>query len=60
MLTREVLFGLNILTVAGFVAMGVGLNQSRRGKARVPVAFALMTIGTILVFVGVYFTHMAP
>ncbi|HML11218.1 MAG TPA: hypothetical protein VK432_10175 [Stellaceae bacterium] len=56
-LTRDVFRGLNLLAVLGFVAMGIGLNQSRQGRARAPVAFALMGIGTVLVFAGLYVAH---
>jgi hypothetical protein len=56
-LTRDVFHGLNLLVVLGFVAMGIGLNQSRQGRARAPVAFALMGLGTILVFAGLYVAH---
>jgi hypothetical protein len=56
-LTHEVFQGLNLLTLIGFVAMGIGLNQSRQGRARAPIAIALMGIGTILVFAGLYFAH---
>jgi len=56
-LTRDVFRGLNLLVVLGFVAMGIGLNQSRQGRARAPVAFALMGIGTVLVFAGLYVAH---
>jgi hypothetical protein len=56
-LTRDVFHGLNLLVVLGFVAMGVGLNQSRQGRSRAPVAFALMGVGTILVFAGLYVAH---
>jgi hypothetical protein len=49
---KDVLFGLNFLTVAGFVAMAIGLNQSRRGRARAPIAFAFMGLGTVLVIAG--------
>jgi hypothetical protein len=56
-LTREIFQGLNLLTLIGFVAMGIGLNQSRQGRSRAPVAIALMGIGTVLVFAGLYFTH---
>jgi len=34
--------------------MGVGLNQSRQGRSRAPIAFALMGVGTVLVFAGIY------
>ena len=58
LLTRDIFHGLNLLVVLGFVAMGVGLNQSRQGRSRVPVAFALMGIGTVVVFAGLYVAHV--
>ena len=54
MLTKEILYGLNILTLAGFVLMGAGLTLNRQQKVRVPIAFALMGAGTVLVFLGIY------
>ena len=57
LLTRDIFHGLNLLVVLGFVAMGIGLNQSRQGRARVPTAFAMMGIGTVLVFAGLYVSH---
>jgi len=57
LLTRDIFHGLNLLVVLGFVAMGIGLNQSRQGRARAPVAFAMMGIGTVLVFIGLYVSH---
>lgn len=57
LLTRDVFHGLNLLVVIGFVAMGIGLSQSRQGHAHVPLAFAMMGIGTALVFVGLYVAH---
>jgi hypothetical protein len=59
LLSQNILHGLNLLTIVGFVAMGVGLNQSRQGRARAPVAFAMMTIGTLLVVAGMYFGRPA-
>jgi hypothetical protein len=56
-LTRDIFHGLNLLVVVGFVAMGIGLNQSRQGRARAPIAFAMMGIGTIFVFIGLYIAH---
>ncbi len=58
LLTRDFFRGLNLLVVIGFIAMGIGLNQSRQGRARIPIAFALMGIGTALVFAGLYVAHM--
>jgi hypothetical protein len=57
LLAQTILHGLNLLTIIGFVTMGIGLNQSRRGRARAPAAFALMTIGTVLVVAGMYFGY---
>ncbi|MGE0259837.1 MAG: hypothetical protein AB7H71_15275 [Alphaproteobacteria bacterium] len=54
MLTRQFLFGINLLTLAGFLVMGVGLTLTRQGVIRAPLAFALMTLGTALVVVGLY------
>jgi len=54
MLTREILYGLNILTLAGFVLMGIGLTLNRQKKVGTPIIFALMGAGTVLVFLGLY------
>ena len=54
MLTREFLFGINLLTLLGFLLMGVGLTLTRQRAIGVPLAFVLMTVGTVLVFVGLY------
>jgi hypothetical protein len=54
MLTKELVYGMNILTLAGFAIMGIGLTLHRQGKLRAPVAFALMGAGTVLVFLGLY------
>ena len=48
MFTKAILYGMNLLTLAGFLVMGVGLTLSRQGKLRVPVAFALMGVGLTL------------
>jgi hypothetical protein len=55
--TRDIFRGLNLLVVIGFIAMGIGLNQSRQGRSRIPIAIALMGIGTVLVFAGLYVAH---
>lgn len=54
MLTREIVLGMNILTLIGFALMGVGLTFTRQGVIRVPVAYALMATGTALVFFGLF------
>jgi hypothetical protein len=56
MLTKPIISGMNILTLAGFVLMGIGLTFVRQGKLRAPAAVALMGFGTALVFAGIYLT----
>jgi hypothetical protein len=53
-LTDGVVFGMNILMLAGFFLMGTGLNLNRRRRIRPPYAFLLMGVGTALVFAGLY------
>ena len=60
MLTRELLLGLNLLTLAGFLLMGVGLTLTRQRAIGAPLAFALMAAGTALVFVGLYLAPQSP
>jgi hypothetical protein len=52
MLTKDILFGMNILTLAGFVVMGITLTLNRTGQAGRALRIALMTVGTALVFFG--------
>ncbi len=52
--TRQLLFGMNALTLVGFIVMGIGLNLSRTRRVRPVVAIALMGVGTALVFAGIY------
>jgi hypothetical protein len=54
MLTEPIISGMNILSLAGFVLMGIGLTFTRQGRVRAPVAYALMGVGTALVFAGLY------
>ena len=54
MLTKEILYGMNVLTLAGFVLMGIGLTLNRQKKVGVSVVFALMGAGTALIFLGLY------
>jgi hypothetical protein len=53
-LTKNILFGTNILTLAGFVVMGLTLTLNRMGQARKPLSVGLMVAGTVLVFLGLY------
>ena len=54
MFTKEILYGMNILSLAGFVVMGIGLTLNRQGKLGAPAAFTVMGVGTVLVFLGLY------
>jgi hypothetical protein len=53
-LTKDVLFGMNILSLAGFAAMGVSLTLRRMANAGAGLCIGLMTLGTALVFAGLY------
>jgi hypothetical protein len=59
MFTQPIVSGMNLLSLAGFVLMGLGLTFVRQGKLRAPAAVALMGIGTVLVFAGIYLTPAA-
>lgn len=54
MLTGRFWLGLNLLTLAGFLLMGVGLTLTRQRAIGAPLGFGLMAAGTVLVFVGLY------
>jgi hypothetical protein len=53
-LTEPLLFGLNMLTAIGLLAMGFGLTLRRMAKAGLPMCIGLMSAGTVLVLVGLY------
>jgi hypothetical protein len=52
--TDGVLFGINLLTLAGFALMGISLALNRQQRIRAPTAFALMGAGTGLLLLGFY------
>ena len=54
MLTKDLLFGLNLLTIAGFAVMGLALSLNRSGQIGAPLSIGLMSVGTALVFYGLY------
>jgi hypothetical protein len=54
MLTKDILFGMNILTLAGFIVMGLSLTLQRMAAAGRPLIIGLMCTGTALVFLGLY------
>jgi hypothetical protein len=57
LMTRDAMFGMNALTLVGFILMAVGLNLSRARRIRPLFAFGLMGVGTVLVFAGIYTLH---
>ena len=59
MLTRDILFGLNLVSLGGFLVMAVAYYLTRTKQARAPIAFALMGVGTALVFAGLYLAPAA-
>jgi len=54
LLTNDIIFGMNILTLAGFVVMGLTLALNRIGQAGKGLSIGLMAAGTALVFLGLY------
>ena len=54
MVTKDIIAGFNILTLAGFVVMGITLALSRSGQTGKALSIALMGAGTALVFFGLY------
>jgi hypothetical protein len=54
MLTKDVLFGMNVLSLAGFLVMGLSLTLHRTGNAGIPLSIGLMCAGTALVFFGLF------
>jgi hypothetical protein len=54
MLTKDILFGMNLLTLLGFVAMGLGLTMRRMANAGLLVCVGLMGVGTALILLGLY------
>jgi hypothetical protein len=53
-LTRDILFGMNILSLAGFLVMGLSLTLHRTGNVGAPLSIGLMCAGTALVFFGLF------
>jgi len=53
-LTKDILFGMNVLTLVGFLVMGISLTLHRTVNAGAPLSIGLMGIGTALVFFGLF------
>jgi hypothetical protein len=54
MLTKNVIFGFNVLTLTGFLLLGMALHRVGASKGRSPLGITLMLVGTALVFTGMY------
>jgi hypothetical protein len=54
MITKDILFGMNVLTLAGFAVMGLSLTLNRTGRIGPSLSIGLMCAGTALVFFGLY------
>ena len=54
MLTKDILFGMNLLTLVGLLMTGFGLTLRRSARAGLPFCVGLMGVGTVLVLVGLY------
>lgn len=52
--SKDILFGMNIVTLAGFGVMAIATNLSRTRAVRPALGIAMMAAGTVLVFLGLY------
>jgi hypothetical protein len=48
MLTKDILFGMNMLTLVGLIMTGFGLTLRRTARAGLPFSVGLMCAGTAL------------
>ena len=56
---KDLLFGMNIVTLAGFAVMAIAVNLARTKNVRPPLGIAMMAAGTALVFLGLYMNGAA-
>jgi hypothetical protein len=54
MLTTDIFFGMNLLTLVGLLMTGFGLTLRRATRAGLPFCIGFMGVGTALVLVGLY------
>ena len=57
MFAKDILFGMNMLTLAGFIVAGLSLTLQRMAAAGRPLTIGLMCMGTAPVFFGLYASH---
>ncbi|HEX3537177.1 MAG TPA: hypothetical protein VHU15_10455 [Stellaceae bacterium] len=53
-MSKDILLGMNIVTLAGFAVMAIAINLSRTRTVQAPLGIAMMAAGTALVFLGLY------
>lgn len=56
---KDILFGMNVVTLGGFAMMAIAINLSRNRTVRTAYAIAMMTAGTALVVLGLYMRDAA-
>jgi hypothetical protein len=54
MLTRDIAFGMNALTLAGLLITGFGLTMRRMARPGLLLCIGVMSAGTALVLAGLY------
>ena len=54
MLTTNIAFGMNALTLAGLLITGFGLTLHRMARVGLPLCIGVMGAGTALVLAGLY------
>jgi hypothetical protein len=54
MLNKNLPFGFNLISLAGFLLMGLGLTLSRQKRIGAGATILLMGAGTALLFGGLY------
>jgi hypothetical protein len=54
MLTKDILFGMNVLNLVGLIVTGFSLTLRRTARAGLPFSVGLMCAGTALVLVRLY------
>jgi hypothetical protein len=54
MLTKDILYGMNVLTLVGLILTGFGLTLHRSANVGVPLCIGVMGVGTALVLAGLY------
>jgi hypothetical protein len=53
-LTKDILYGMNIMTLAGLLMTGFGFTLRRMGRTGLPLCIGLMGLGTVLMLAGLY------